>query len=76
MVKRAVHVLPRGNEWIIKLSGSQKPYRVKKTMGEAIAAGRRVAMNQRSGLIVHRQDGTPRSKDWFGSDPFPPKANG
>ena len=70
-MKRAVHVLARGNRWIVRTAG-KKVHRVVDTMGEAIVIGRRIAMNNGSELLVHRTDGSLRSRDSFGVDPFPP----
>lgn len=73
MAKKAVHIVPSGNAWKVKSAGSEKPSKVTSTQAEAIQVGRRIAMNRGSELVVHRTDGTIRSKDSFGNDPFPPR---
>lgn len=70
--KRVVHVLPRKGKWVVKSAGATKAAKITDTMAEAIQVGRRIAMNRGSELIVHRPDGTMRSRDSYGSDPFPP----
>jgi hypothetical protein len=45
---------------------------VRHTLADAIKIGRRIAMNRGCELIVYRVDGTMRSKDSLGTDPFPP----
>lgn len=74
MAKKAVHVNPtRNGKWQVKSAGSVKRYRIVDTQAEAIRIGRRIAMNRGAELVVHRMDGTIRSKDSFGPDPFPPR---
>lgn len=73
MAKKAVHIVPAGNSWKVKSAGSEKSSKVTSTQAEAIQVGRRIAMNRGSELVVHRTDGTIRSKDSFGNDPFPPR---
>jgi len=53
--------------------GQRKGDRRFGTQAEAIDAGRRIAENQRSELLVHGRDGRIRSKDSFGADPVPPR---
>ena len=73
MAKLAVHVLQREDGmWVVNRAGN-RTYRVVPTMGEAVVIGRNIAANRGAELIVHRADGTIRSKDTFGVDPFPPK---
>lgn len=71
--RRAVHVVPaRGYRWKVKSAGAKRAAAIVPTMAEAIQIGRRIAMNNGRELIVHRRDGTIRSRDAFGNDPFPP----
>lgn len=73
MAKLAVHVLQREDgKWIVKRAG-KRIYRVCDTRDEAIEIGRKIAINKATELIVHRPDGSIRSKDTFGPDPFPRK---
>jgi hypothetical protein len=73
MSKRAVHVTPKGDGWKVKSANAERAVKVTATQVEAIQIGRRIAMNRGAELIVHRTDGTIRSKDSYGSDPFPPR---
>ena len=73
MAKLAVHVLQREDgKWVVRRAG-KRTYRVCDTMGEAVVIGRNIAANRATELIVHRADGSIRSKDSFCVDPFPPK---
>jgi len=71
--KPAVHVVPRGPEWVVKRGGSERASAVAPTQREAEAVGRRIAQNDKAELITHGQNGRFRSKDSFGPDPNPPK---
>lgn len=73
MSKKSVHVVPRNGSWAVKSSGSLKAARVTTTQSEAIQVARQIAINNKAELVVHRVNGTIRSKDSFGNDPFPPK---
>lgn len=42
------------------------------TQAEAIAAGRQVAMNQQTELVIHRENGQIRDSESYGNDPCPP----
>lgn len=64
-IKTAIHVLPRGNKWIVKTAGKTRPARVVKTREEACQIGRQMAINKSTELIVHRDDGSIRSIDSY-----------
>lgn len=73
MAKRTIHVVPSGNEWKVRTAGAERAVRVTSTQREAIDVARKIAQHRGTELIVHRPDGTIRSKDSFGNDPFPPR---
>lgn len=73
MRKRAIHVIPCDDKWAVKTAGATKPAKVTPTQSAAIQKGIQMARNARTELIVHRQDGTIRSKDSYGKDPLPPR---
>lgn len=73
MSKKAVHITPKGIGWKVKSANADRAVKVTSTQAEAIQIGRRIAMNRGAELIVHRTDGTIRSKDSYGADPFPPR---
>ena len=73
MAKKAVHVVPSGSSWRVRTAGAERSAKVTSTQSEAIQVGRRIAINRGSELVVHRTDGTIRSKDSYGNDPFPPR---
>ncbi len=63
------HVVPHGDEWPVKGEGNSKATSIHDTQKEAINAGREIARNQKSELVIHRPDGTIRDKDSYGNDP-------
>jgi hypothetical protein len=67
------HVVPTQGGWAVKGAGSPRATKVFATQGEAITAGRRIAKNQKSELLIHRKDGRIREKSTYGRDPLPPK---
>ena len=56
----------------MKPEGS-KPVSNHRTQGAAEEAGRRIAKENKSELVIHRPNGQIRDKDSFGNDPNPPK---
>lgn len=73
MTKKNQHVVRRPNGWAVKPEGGQRASSVHRTQQEAIEAGRELARNQKSELLVHGRNGRIRARDSYGNDPFPPK---
>ena len=67
------HVVRHEDGWAVRGAGNERATGVFETQAEAIDAGRRIAQNQGSELLVHGRDGRIRSKDSFGPDPMPPQ---
>ena len=68
------YVTPHPNGgWQVKGSGNTKATKRTPTQREAIAVAREIARKQQSELVICRQNGSIRSKDSHGHDPFPPK---
>ncbi|MED1741957.1 DUF2188 domain-containing protein [Bacillus swezeyi] len=67
------HITKHPNGWQVKGEDNKKASSVHKTQKDAIAAGREVARNQGSELIIHGEDGKIRARDSYGNDPFPPR---
>jgi uncharacterized protein YdaT len=68
-----VHVVKHPSGWAAKKEGAQRASQVTQTQKQAIDAGRRIAKQEHSELIVHGRDNLIRQKDSFGRDPNPPK---
>ncbi len=73
MGKRNQHVVPHDDGWAVRGAGSQRASSVHRTQREAIDAGREIARNQGTELLIHGRDGQIRERDSHGNDPFPPK---
>lgn len=63
------HVVPHPDGWAVKGVGNTKATLVTNTQKEAIDAGRAIASNQQSELVIHRPNGQIRAKDSHGHDP-------
>lgn len=74
MSRNAHHVVPNPRRgWTVKKSGAVRATRVFDTQDQAITYARDLSRAAGSELYVHHRDGTIRSKDSYGTDPFPPK---
>jgi hypothetical protein len=69
----SVHVVPSEGGWTVKREGASRASKRFATHDKAVSWARRSAKTDATDLVVHRRDGTIRSKDSYGSDPFPPK---
>jgi len=67
------HIVQTDNGWGIKGEGNSRLTSVHGTQQEAINAGRQIAINQKSELVIHGRNGKIRDKDSYGNDPCPPK---
>jgi hypothetical protein len=73
MTGKNQHVVPHQDGWAVKGAGNQRATSVHDTQQQAIDAGRDIARNQQSELVIHRPNGRIRDKDSHGHDTFPPK---
>jgi len=72
MAGKNQHVVPHQNGWAVKGEGNSRASSVHNTQQQAIDAGREIARNQKSELVIHRPNGQIRDKDSHGHDGFPP----
>ena len=73
MTGKNQHVVPHQDGWAVRGAGNQRATSVHNTQQQAIDAGREIARNQSSELVIHRPDGRIRDKDSHGNDRFPPR---
>ena len=73
MTRKAQHVVPRGNQWAVRSTGSQRASGLYETQGEAISIARERARSKGTELFIHGEDGRIRARDSYGNDPMPPK---
>jgi Uncharacterized protein conserved in bacteria (DUF2188) len=67
------HVVTAGDKWGVRGEGNERLTSVHDTQRQAIEAGREIARNQHSELLIHGEDGRIRARDSHGHDPYPPK---
>lgn len=73
MTRGWVEVSPRQGTWVVKVEG-ESPVRSRHTFKfEAVEAGRALARQLRTELVIKRADGTIEDRDSYGNDPFPPR---
>lgn len=58
--KKNQHVLPRGNEWVVKRADSQRASQVFGTQQEATSYAKSIAQSQGTAVFVHGSDGRIR----------------
>lgn len=73
MTKKDYHVVPQGEGWALKREGAQRASSLHPTQADAIAAGKELAKQQQTELVIHRPNGQIRDSDSYGNDPVPPK---
>lgn len=64
--KKSQHVLPRGDEWMVKRAGSQRASQIFDTQQEATTYAVSVAQNQGTAVFIHGMDGRIRDKKVYG----------
>ena len=67
------HVVPAGVEWAVKKSNSDRVTKIFDSQREAISRAIKIAVNQKSEVVIHGKDGRIREKNSYGKDPFPPR---
>ena len=73
-MRKNQHVTPHpSGDWQVKGSGNSKATKRTSTQAEAVKIARSIAINQKSELLIHGENGRIREKNSYGNDPFPPK---
>jgi len=67
------HVVPRANEWAVRDAGNSRDTSHHSTQAEAERAARDIAINQKSEVLIHGENGRIRERNSYGNDSFPPK---
>lgn len=73
MSEKSQHVVPRGNKWSVRRTGSSRASGTYATQEEAISKAREIARSQGTELYIHGRDGRIRERNSYGGDPHPPK---
>lgn len=72
-MRKNQHIVPSDGKWAVKGEGNSKATSVFDTQKQAIDAGKEIAINQESELLIHGRNGQIRERNSYGNDPFPPK---
>lgn len=72
MANQHVTPHPKGGWQVIGGGNSRATVRTE-TQQQAIDIAREIAINQRSELLIHGENGRIRQKNSYGNDPYPPK---
>ena len=72
MAGKNQHVVPHPEGWAVKGAGNQRATSVHRTQAEAEGAGREIAINNGSELLIHNRKGRIRERSSYGNDPYPP----
>ena len=69
-----IHVTHRSDgSWAVIGEGDSRASSLHDTQRDAIEAGRGIAINNGSELVIHDRNNLIRDKDSFGNDPNPPR---
>jgi len=69
----SVIVMPMGDQWVIKMEGSEEVYSTFEEEEEALDAAKEIALAQEKRIVVLREDGTLYTI--YESDTFPSEDN-
>lgn len=73
-MRKNQHVTPHpSGGWRVKGSGNSKATKRTSTQAEAVKIARSIAINQKSELLIHGENGRIREKNSYGNDPLTPK---
>lgn len=67
------HVVKREDGWAVRGEKNQRDTSHHRTQAEAEQAARSIAINQKSEVLIHGENGRIRERNSYGNDPFPPK---
>ena len=73
MAGKNQHVVPRDDAWAVRGAGNSRDTSHHRTQAEAERAAREIAINQKSEVLIHGEDGRIRERNSYGNDPHPPK---
>ena len=64
-----IHVLPNGNDWVVKIEGEQAPLFESEDKAPAVEFARKDARDREVELVIHDHRGRIQEKDSHGNDP-------
>ena len=72
MTGKNQHVVPREEGWAVRGEGNTRDTSLHRTQAEAERAAREIAINQKSEVLIHGENGRIRERNSYGNDPHPP----
>ena len=73
MTGKNQHVVPREEGCAVRGEGNTRDTSLHRTQAEAERAAREIAINQKSEVLIHGENGRIRERNSYGNDPHPPK---
>ena len=73
MAGKNQHVVRRDDQWAVRGAGNSRDTSLHRTQTAAERAARDIAINQKSEVVIHGENGRIRARNTYGNDPFPPK---
>lgn len=67
------HVVHREKGWAVRGEHNERDTSHHPTQAEAEKAAREIAINQKSEVLIHGENGRIRERNSYGDDPHPPK---
>ena len=75
MAGKHQHVVKRDDGWAVRGENNQRDTSHHRTQSEAERAARDIAINQRSEVLIHGENGRIRERNSYGNDPHPPSVS-
>ena len=72
MAQNDVHTIPWKGRWANKREFQIQVRKTYRRQADAIVEGRSLARQSKSEHFIHRRDGTIRTRNSYGHDPYPP----
>lgn len=72
-MRKNQHVVKTPSGWGVRGERNSKITENFPKQKEAIERAREIAINQRSEVLIHGENGRIRERNSYGNDPFPPK---
>lgn len=67
------HVVPHNGKWAVRGEGNVKVTKTYGSQSQAQSEARKIAIKEKSEVVIHRPNGQIRDKNSYGNDPYPPK---
>ena len=67
------HVVPYRDKWAVRGFGNARYTVTSRSKRDAVRIARRIAMNQKSELFIHKRNGVIQERNKYGVDPNPLK---